>query len=60
MHLLRILNAVFELVTIRLYGHHPKQVLHFEFEFLANATVKLGDMYFLADLEPQLCHELPA
>jgi hypothetical protein len=57
MHPLRILNAVFELITIGLYGHHPKRVLQFEFEFLANAAVILGDIYLLADLEARLYHE---
>jgi hypothetical protein len=52
----RIFNAVFEPVTIGLDGHHPNRVLQFEFEFLANAAVILGDMYFLA-LEGWLCHE---
>jgi hypothetical protein len=32
-------------------------VLQFEFEFLANAAVILGDMYLLADLEARLCHK---
>jgi hypothetical protein len=53
----RIFNAVFEPVTIGLDGHHPNRVLQFEFEFLANAAVILGDMYFLANLEARLYHE---
>jgi hypothetical protein len=53
----RILNAVFEPVTIRLNGQHPNRVLQFQFEFLADAAVILGDMYFLADLEAWLCHK---
>jgi hypothetical protein len=57
MHPLRILNAVFEFITIGLYGHHPERVLQLEFEFLANTAVILGDMYFLADLETRLYHE---
>jgi hypothetical protein len=57
MHPLPILNAVFELITIRLYGHHPHRVLQVGFEFLANAAVILNDMYFLTDLETGLCHE---
>jgi hypothetical protein len=32
-------------------------VLQFEFEFLANAAVILGDIYLLADLEARLYHE---
>jgi len=57
MHSPRIFNAVFESVTIRLDGHHPNRMLQFEFEFLANVAVKLGDMYFLVDLEARLCHK---
>jgi len=53
----RIFNAVFEPVAIRLNGHHRNRVLQFQFEFLANAAVILGDMYFLADLEAWLCHK---
>jgi hypothetical protein len=53
----RIFNAVFEPVTIGLDGNHPNRVLQFEFEFLANAAVILGDMYFLANLEARLSHK---
>jgi hypothetical protein len=57
MHPPRIFNAVFEPVTIRLDGHHLNRMFQFEFEFLTNAAVILGDMYHLADLEVRLCHE---
>ena len=53
----RIFNTVLERVTIRFDGHYPNRVLQLEFEFLANAAMILGDMYFLADLEARLYHE---